>query len=124
MQPKTTTLYFTSGKSDKVYKASLLASADGWLVNYEYGKRNAILKSALKTPAPLDYEKAHKVYESLVKSKKSKGYTEEESGSAYSGSDVLADLTGFQPQLLKLGERGSDRDFNIRLGNNTITNKT
>jgi len=100
MTSKSTTLFYTSGASDKIYKASLSQEGNGWVVNYEYGKRDAKLKSATKTTSPVNYEGAEKIYASLIKSKKSKGYTEEESGNAYAGSDAFLDVTGFQPQLL------------------------
>ena len=100
MVSKATTLFYTSGASDKIYKASLSPVGNGWVVNYEYGKRDTKLKSATKTASPVNYEDAEKIYTSLIKSKKTKGYTEEESGNAYAGSDSLLDVTGFQPQLL------------------------
>lgn len=100
MQEQTTTLYFTSGSSDKVYKAALQENGDGWLVKYEYGKRNSTLKSATKTPAPLEFEKAHKVYQSLIKNKMAKGYTKDESGEVYLGTEAFDKRTSFQPQLL------------------------
>lgn len=100
MTSKSTILFYTSGTSDKIYKASLSPLGNGWVVNYEYGKRDAKLKLATKTALPVNYEEAQKIYASLIKSKKSKGYTEEESGNAYAGSDAFLDVTGFQPQLL------------------------
>ena len=100
IQEQTTSLYFTSGSSDKVYIAALVKSADGWLVKYEYGKRNSTLKSATKTPTPLKFEKANKVYQSLIKNKMAKGYTKDESGEVYLGTEAFDKRTNFQPQLL------------------------
>ena len=78
-----TELFFTDGKSDKTYKVILSNQEQGWVVNYEYGKRGAKLKSATKTTSPVNYEDAEKIYASLIKAKKSKGYTEKKSGNIW-----------------------------------------
>lgn len=100
MKPESTLLFYTNEKSDKIYKAILLKQKDGWAVNYEYGKRNSKLKAATKTTSPLSYEEAQKIYNSLIKAKKSKGYTEDASGDTYSDSELFKLKCDFIPQLL------------------------
>ncbi|MCP4686732.1 MAG: WGR domain-containing protein [Desulfobacterales bacterium] len=101
MNTERITLYFKQGKSDKVYKASLEeAGADGFVVNFAYGRRGATLKTGTKTKTPVDHEKAKKIYDKLVKSKTSKGYTPGQEGSRYVHTDADSRDTGVQCQLL------------------------
>lgn len=100
MTAKKINLFFTEGSSDKVYQAQLSPGEDGWVVDFQYGRRGKPLKAGCKTPDPVDYDTALKAYEKLVKSKMSKGYTPEESGVVYAGTDNAERKTDFQPQLL------------------------
>jgi len=70
-------LYFQEGTSDKVYEIDLCESGDGFLVNFRYGKRGATLKEGTKTIFPVDLQEANKVFDSLEKEKRSKGYSTE-----------------------------------------------
>ena len=92
-------LYFTNGSSDKEYHAQLEKKGEGFVVNFQYGRRGGTLKSGTKTKEPVSLEKAIKVYNSLVKSKTSKGYTEGESGAKFQGNVDKTD-SGLAPQLL------------------------
>lgn len=94
------TLYFTQGSSDKVYQAQLKKSESGFLVNFQYGARGKSLRTGTKTANPIPYEKAKPIYDKLVASKTSKGYTPMESGVTYAGTEKAGDKTNFQPQLL------------------------
>lgn len=95
------TLYFKQGKSDKVYKASIEEAGDkGHVVNFAYGRRGATLKTGTKTKTPVDYEKAKKIYDKLVKSKTSKGYAPGEESPRYVHTDADSRDTGVQCQLL------------------------
>lgn len=74
---KQKTLYFSEGKSDKVYEVDLCESgSDLYVVNFRYGRRGATLRDGTKTVFPVAYEDAIKVYDSLISSKEKKGYSE------------------------------------------------
>ena len=74
MVPKKIQLSFKDAKSDKVYHVSLEKSSKLFVVNFAYGKRGGNLKEGTKTPKPVAYDKALKIYDKLVKSKTDKGY--------------------------------------------------
>ncbi len=70
-------LYFTEGKSDKVYEVDLCESgSDLFVVNFRYGRRGANLREGTKTVFPVAYKEAIKIFNSLVTSKEKKGYSE------------------------------------------------
>lgn len=98
-EPKSIALFFTEGSSDKVYNAQLEARADGWAVTFQYGRRGKPLTAGEKG-AGLEYDKAAKIYDKLVAEKVAKGYTEAETGIAFSSAALAGQVTGFQPQLL------------------------
>jgi len=77
------TLFFRQERSDKVYKANLEEKEGEYVVNFAYGRRGATLKTGTKTQAPVAYEKAKKIYDKLVLSKRSKGYVPDEDTSNY-----------------------------------------
>lgn len=94
-------LFFKEGGSDKVYKASLTEGPKGFSVNFAYGRRGNTLTTGCKTPEPLPYEKAKKIYDKIVLEKTAKGYTEAEGAKPYTGMvDVESRDTGIRPQLL------------------------
>lgn len=99
-QPEQITLTLTQGSSDKVYKAALTEDSEGWIVNFAYGRRNKPLRHGTKTAQPVDYTKAKKAYDALVRSKMAKGYTEDESGTPFAGSEKAGEQTSWFPQLL------------------------
>ena len=70
-------LYFCEDNSDKEYHASIEPDGDGYVVNFAYGRRGGNLKEGTKTPEPVDYETAKKIYDKLVESKLAKGYQTE-----------------------------------------------
>jgi bifunctional non-homologous end joining protein LigD len=93
-------LFFKEGSSDKVYQACIESHNDGYVVNFEYGRRGSTLTSGTKTPDPVPFIKAKAIYDKLVKEKTSKGYTVDGSGTPYSSTDKEARDTGFRCQLL------------------------
>lgn len=95
-----TSLYFTQGSSDKIYQAQINEVDDGYTVTFSYGRRGSALKVGQKTADPVDLVKAEKIYNSLLKSKKSKGYTEGEAGTAYTASNLDKEHSGIYLQLL------------------------
>lgn len=93
-------LYFSEGSSDKEYHAQIIEANNGFLVNFQYGRRGAALIAGSKTASPLPYEAAKKTFDKLVKEKTSKGYTPDVSGAAYQGTENAGLKTDFVPQLL------------------------
>lgn len=100
MKSEDITLYFRQGPADKLYVARLIEDGDGWVVNFAYGRRGKALKAGTKTKDPVSYEKAKAIYDKLVSSKTSKGYTPDEDGVAYSATPTDQEVTGMLPQLL------------------------
>lgn len=101
MSEQNITLYFQNGSSDKVYKASIEQVGDGgYLVNFAYGRTGSTLRAGTKTQAPVDAEKAQKIYDKLIKAKMSKGYMPEDAQESEYVSDFTERDTGFRPQLL------------------------
>jgi bifunctional non-homologous end joining protein LigD len=97
---KSIKLAFKEGSSDKVYHVELKAEANGYVVNFAYGRRGNTLNTGTKTATPVDLEKAEKAYDKLVKSKVAKGYKEEGApADSISVVDAKEDV-GIRPQLL------------------------
>ncbi|NBV25538.1 MAG: WGR domain-containing protein, partial [Proteobacteria bacterium] len=85
-EPKSTSLYYREGSSDKEYHVRLEAKGDGYVVNFAYGRRGSTLSTGTKTSTPVDYEAAGRLFDKLVKEKKAKGYTEGAAGTPYQHS--------------------------------------
>lgn len=103
--PASINLFYTEGSSDKVYQLQLEEKDDGWVVNFQYGRRHSTLKAGTKTNKPVSFEDARAAYDKLLKEKTKKGYTPDTSGSIYQSvqdvNDALGDrFTGVIPQLL------------------------
>lgn len=94
------TLYFKQGSSDKIYQAEIKQVDGGYLVLFSYGKRGQALRSGSKTATPVESAKALKIFNSLIKSKTAKGYSEGESGTLYEATDKENKVSGVQCQLL------------------------
>ena len=73
-EPKTTSLYYREGSSDKEYHVRLEAKDNGYVVNFAYGRRGSTLTTGTKTSAPVYYDAALMVFDKLVKEKKAKGF--------------------------------------------------
>ena len=95
-----TTLYFKQGGSDKVYQAAIEEVEYGFMVNFAYGKRGSTLRKGSKTSSPVDRDKAIKLFNGLIKSKKSKGYSEGVDSTPYQSSDLDNKVSGINCQLL------------------------
>ena len=74
MQSESISLYFQEGSSDKEYHAQLESHDEGWIVNFQYGRRGSALQAGSKTAQPLPYEEAKKIYDKVVREKIGKGY--------------------------------------------------
>ncbi len=93
-------LYYKDGSSDKVYHAQIEAKDNGYVVNFQYGRRGSTLTTGTKTKDPVALDKAQKTFQSLIKEKMSKGYTEGESGAVFQSATLEDRVTGIVPQLL------------------------
>lgn len=93
-------LYYKDARSDKEYHAQLVQDGESFRVDFQYGKRGGTLASGTKTASPVDYAKAKKAYDALVKEKMGKGYAPGEAGTAYVGTSLEERFTGIVPQLL------------------------
>ena len=99
-QIKSITLYFREGSCDKVYQAGLQPMGAGFVVNFAFGRRGGTLQTGTKTPGPVEYQAAVKVYDKLVRQKMAKGYTPGRDGTPYQGTERADVATGVFPQLL------------------------
>ena len=68
-------LHCTTSGSNKVYNITLEPSGTQWVVNVEYGKFGAAsLNKQAKTPSPVEYASALKIFTDTYTEKKGKGY--------------------------------------------------
>ena len=100
METERTTLYYKEGSSDKVYKAFLIEKVDGYVVDFAYGRRGTALVHSTKTPKPLDFHAAKRVYDGLIKAKMAKGYAPIGDPVVYTATPEKNQSTGLLPQLL------------------------
>lgn len=92
-------LYYKAGTSDKEYHLEIKGSeAEGWKVEYRYGKRGAKLTAGWKTKMPVDYVTARRVFEIARDKQLSEGYTTGESGTPYVGTENQGKVSGLIPQ--------------------------
>jgi len=74
-------LAFQAGTSDKVYEVDLCeVGINKYVVNFRYGRRGSALRDGTKTPAPVAFAEAEKIYQRLVDSKTGEGYEITSSG--------------------------------------------
>jgi bifunctional non-homologous end joining protein LigD len=97
---KSISLFYRDGGSDKVYNAAITADGDGYLVSFSYGRRGTALQAGRKTSHPVPLDKAEAVYQKLVAEKQGKGYTPQEGGTLFAGSENAGRISGNVPQLL------------------------
>ena len=93
-------LYYCQGSSDKEYHVQIDEVEGGFEVSYRYGRRGSSLTCDKKTTSPVTYFEARKIFDKVVKTQLSKGYTLDVSGAAYQSSPDAARFTGILPQLL------------------------
>ena len=72
-EPRTASLYYREGNSDKEYHARLEPTDAGFLVTFAYGRRGSALTTGTKTTTAVDYAKATAIFDRLVKAKEAKG---------------------------------------------------
>lgn len=75
-------LYFQADGSDKEYHVQVVQKENGYVVDFQYGRRNSALQSGTKTPTPVTQAEAEKIFIKLCNEKIRKGYkdTGEEGG--------------------------------------------
>lgn len=100
MKIKEISLYYKDDKSDKEYHIQLEQDKSGYLVNFQYGRRGSTLSTGSKTKSPISLIEAEKTYNSLIKEKTSKGYTQGSNGAVFTYQDLGDRVTGITPQLL------------------------
>lgn len=90
---KQSNLFYCQDNSDKVYHIQLEKITGGFVVNFQYGRRNSTLQSGTKTPTPVSEEEAVKIFDKLEKEKTRKGYQhmegEKKSANGFSGQVVV-----------------------------------
>jgi bifunctional non-homologous end joining protein LigD len=96
-QALSTTLYYRNGSSDKVYRAAVEPSGNGFIVAFAYGRRGSTLQIGVKTASPVSFDAAKKIYDNLVKKKTAKGYSPGENGTPYQQTDKADRATGILP---------------------------
>lgn len=93
-------LFSTKNGADKTYQIHLEAKEGGFVVNGLNGRRGGTLKLQPKTPVPLPYAEAKKVYDDLLKSKLKDGYRPGEDGPAYESPLDVGTPIGIELHLL------------------------
>ena len=105
MNNESIVLFCTLGRSDKVYQVQLERQEKdsdnaGWIVNFQYGRRGSSFRGGTKTPYSLQYYAAKSLYEKLIRSKLTKGYTQGEIEVVYTLPEHIDRVTTYLPQLL------------------------
>lgn len=93
-------LFFNESGSDKVYHIQVVPKENGYVVNFQYGRRGAVLQEGTKTVTPVTKEEAEKIFIKLANEKIRKGYKDMESD--HEPSEMFAKSVDvvFAPQLL------------------------
>ena len=94
------TLYYRDGSSDKVYQCQIESAGQRFVVTFAYGRRGSTLNIGTKTNVPVSFDDAQRIFDKLIKEKKSKGYTEGEAGTPYTNPESDQQASGLLPQLL------------------------
>lgn len=94
------TLSYREGASDKQYIVRIDSAEDGFRVSFAYGRRGSTLTTGTKTACPVSFDKARSIAEKLIAEKEAKGYTREEGGQRFAGTDRAGEVSPYLPQLL------------------------
>ncbi|NHZ33486.1 ATP-dependent DNA ligase [Massilia rubra] len=100
MEKQSVSLYQTKGSTDKEYHCHLDPVEGGWMVYGRNGRRGSALTHQAKTATPLPYAEAKEIYDTLVRSKLKGGYSPDDAGVPYQGTELESAFTGVLPQLL------------------------
>lgn len=94
-------LFMTEGSMDKCYEIHMQEQDGGFVVFGMNGRRGSPLKMQPKTDnKPVSEEEASAIYADLVKKQTKKGYTPNEDGIKFQGTEHAGRVTGFNVQLL------------------------
>jgi bifunctional non-homologous end joining protein LigD len=66
VKPESIHLTLVNTRHNKEYRAELLNLGEGWTVAFAYGAIGSPLKTGIKTPEPVEYEKAKGIYDRLI----------------------------------------------------------
>jgi bifunctional non-homologous end joining protein LigD len=97
---KSVNFFYKNDGSDKVYQLQIDKSGAGYAVNFQYGARGSTLKSGSKTPKPVSFEEAERIFQNQIDTRLAKGYTESPNGTPYQDTEQMGELSGLMPQLL------------------------
>lgn len=97
---KNISLYFKEGSSSKEYHIQLVEKNGKYAINFQYGRIGNALQAGTKTPAPVSFEEADKIYAKLLKEKTSKGYSEGENKNDFTEVTTERKEVYILPQLL------------------------
>ena len=67
-------LYFKSGSSDKEYHVQVEKKGEGFVVNFQYGRRGSALRKGEKTALPTTLAIALNIFHEVLREKQKKGY--------------------------------------------------
>ena len=67
-------LYFKSGTSDKEYHIQVVKEGEGYVVNFQYGRRGSTLRVGDKTALPTTLSNAMRIFHEVLREKQRKGY--------------------------------------------------
>ncbi len=96
-------LFLKNERSDKVYEAELSQVGDDkFVVNFRYGRRGSRMIEGTKTVFPVVYDEAKVIFDKLVDSKVSKGYSE-------SGEEPVQEVPVIEVPQVET-DRNTDRD--------------
>ena len=87
-QPETTTLYFTSGSSDKEYRVELVEDGAGWTVVAYNGRRGKANTRRPQMDVPASFQAAKAVFDAVVAKKTKEGYVRDASGTSELADEV------------------------------------
>ena len=106
MKNRSARLYFREGSSDKVYEVDLVGSGTAWTVNFAYGRRGNSLTTGTKTPQPVVFATAERLFDKIVNEKLAKGYQHQPGSGSVTGSaptmtstQPVKTASGYAPQL-------------------------
>jgi len=112
MNSEKASLFCNVGRSDKEYHLQLEPKDDCWVVNYQNGRRGSPLKSGTRTTTPLPYDKAKRLYDSIIAEKLRDHYTLGISiGDGYTKAPQSDKFTGVLPQLLHAVPEGEEGPY-------------
>jgi bifunctional non-homologous end joining protein LigD len=99
---RSVSLFQKKGSADKEYHIHLEASGDGFVVNFQNGRRGKPLRGGTKTANPVTLEAANEIFDKLEATKIKGGYTPDTSGVVVAMQKVGDKVhSGFNPMLLK-----------------------